>query len=626
MVDYPKVRAPDFPKGLQWLNTEHPLQLSDLRGKFVLLDFWTFCCINCMHVLPDLKRLEHKYPHELVVIGVHSAKFVNEGNTQSIRNAILRYQIEHPVVNDHEFAIWQHYAARAWPTLFLIDPQGYIVGKMSGEGIYGPFDQALQQLIPLFEAEGVLDRTPRDTFLEQDREPMRMLSFPGKISGDAVSRRLFITDTNHHRILVTDLDGQVVMTVGSGEEGFENGSLGEATFRQPQGTFFDAETETLYIADTENHAIRRADLRTGRVETVAGNGIQGRFGTATAEGADSSLNSPWDVLLHEGRLYVAMAGPHQIWVLDPETGSGEVFAGNGRENIVDGPRLEAELAQPSGLATDGVFLYFADSETSALRRVPFGDEQVAVETLVGEGLFEFGDVDGRYPTARLQHALGVAYADDVVYIADSYNHKVKRFFLKDRALTAFLGSGKQGYAEGLLAHAQFNEPGGLTVLDRKLFVADTNNHQIRVADLETGEVSTLTIAEKRPERVSDSVEVLAAEIVGPGSGALILNIDLPEGYTPNDLNTGFLAVSSDDALVALPATVEPQPITYPTSFPFRFSEGSTELGIEGMIYYCDKASGRCLLEPVSLRMPVHVMPGHAEYDVEIAISVSADKA
>jgi thiol-disulfide isomerase/thioredoxin len=116
------VRAPEFPAGMQWLNTATPLRLADLRGKIVLLDFWTYCCINCMHIIPELTALERKYPNELVVIGVHSAKFHNEGDSENIRQAILRYEIQHPVVNDRDFRIWRSYAVRAWPTLMVIKP------------------------------------------------------------------------------------------------------------------------------------------------------------------------------------------------------------------------------------------------------------------------------------------------------------------------------------------------------------------------------------------------------------------------------------------------------------------------------------------------------------------------
>ena len=633
---YGTVRAPEFLPGLTWLNTAQPLRLQDLRGKFVLLDFWTYCCINCMHILPDLERLETKYADELVVIGVHSAKFPNERGAENIRNAILRYGITHPVVNDHRFELWQQYAARAWPTLYLIDPRGYIVGKMAGEGVFEPFDETLQRLIPEFEREGLLRRAPFDPRLERDEEPRgSMLSFPGKVHAHQPSRHLFIADTNHHRLLVTDFDGRVEQTIGSGEAGLLDGTFEEARFRQPQGLFYDDEADVLYVADTENHALRRVDFGERQVTTLAGTGAQARFGAREADGTRSPLNSPWDVLLHRdsegGRLYVAMAGSHQIWSFSPETGRGEVYAGTGSENIVDAPRLEALLAQPSGLATDGTYLYFADSETSALRRVAFGGpdpapvpgqaergQAVRVETLIGEGLFEYGDIDGRKPEARLQHPLGVAYHEGVIYLADSYNHKVRRYLLEDRVLVSLSGTGQAGDHDGGPNAAQFSEPGGLAAADGRLFVADTNNHRIRTVDLATGDVRTLPIAETRDNRTFGETKALAAQTVQPGAGRLVVEIVLPSGYKPNDVDPGTLTLASSD--VHLPEST--QAVAYPTVFAVDFAQGETALDLEGVIYYCDEASRRCLIEPVRLRVPVRVRPDADEADVRIALPLT----
>ena len=294
-----QLTAPDFPDGLEWLNTERPLSLRELRGKVVLLDFWTYCCINCMHILPDLKRLERKYANELVVIGVHSAKFFTEQETENVRQAILRYEIEHPVVNDNQMVIWSQYAVRAWPTLVLIDPQGKIVGYHSGEGIYEIFDKAIQQVIQTFEARGQLDRTPLRFKLERERTPRTVLHFPGKVLADETSQRLFIADSNHHRILVVSLkDNTIQKVIGSGEAGFADGAFDKARFRNPQGMAYDPKTETLYIADTDNHAIRKADLRREQVETLAGTGEQSRvYPPRPGKGKEVALNSPWDVVL-----------------------------------------------------------------------------------------------------------------------------------------------------------------------------------------------------------------------------------------------------------------------------------------------------------------------------------------
>src|SRR5437870_11806110 len=155
-----RVSAPELDGAVAWLNTAGPIRLRDLRGKIVLLDFWTLCCINCIHTLPDLARLEKKYPKELVVIGVHSAKFDNEKNSESIRKAILRYEISHPVVNDARMAIWRNYAVRSWPTLVLIDPEGYYLGRVSGEGNYQLLDEVIGKLVQIHRAKKTLNEQP----------------------------------------------------------------------------------------------------------------------------------------------------------------------------------------------------------------------------------------------------------------------------------------------------------------------------------------------------------------------------------------------------------------------------------------------------------------------------------
>ncbi|MFQ3609982.1 MAG: thioredoxin-like domain-containing protein, partial [Fimbriimonadales bacterium] len=531
-----RVNAPDFPEGLQWLNTDRPLSLRDLRGKVVLLDFWTYCCINCMHILPDLKKLERKYANELVVIGVHSAKFFGEQETENIRQAILRYEIEHPVVNDNQMVIWDQYAVRAWPTLVLIDPQGKVVGYHSGEGIYDIFDQAISKVIANFEARGQLDRTPLQFKLERERKPRTVLNFPGKVHADEKTQRLFIADSNHHRIIVLSLkDNSVEAVIGSGQPGMDDGSFEKATFRNPQGMAFDPATETLYIADTDNHAIRKVDLKKRTVLTIGGTGEQSRvYPPRPGKGRETALNSPWDVLLHNGTLYIAMAGSHQLWRMNPTTLELEPHAGTGREACYDAPHSLCALAQPSGLATDGKKLYFADSEVSCIRSADLSPNG-RVDTIVGGDLFEFGDRDGIGRSARLQHPLGVVYAEGALYVADTYNNKIKRIDLARGEITTFLGTGEEGARDG--DRPTFDEPGGLTYANGKLYIADTNNHLIRVADLKTRRVETLlikgleTLKPPAPAPVS-LVERPEIELGGT-TPTLTLQIQLPEGYKLN---------------------------------------------------------------------------------------------
>lgn len=505
-----RVKVPPFPKGLEWINTSGPLELSDLRGKFVLLDFWTYCCINCMHVLPELKKLEKAYPKQLVVVGIHSAKFGEEKQTQNITEAVLRYKIEHPVVNDSKLVIWNRLGVRAWPTLMLIDPQGYLIWGRSGEATFDELDAVLKKAIPFYRNKGLLDESPAKFPVEPESAEATPLRFPGKILADEPGDRLFIADSNHNRIVVTRLDGSLLETVGAGTVGEADGDYRTAQFHQPQGMALDG--QMLYVADTENHLIRRVDLVQKRVTTVAGLGMQARRAPPVglrARPLKTPLSSPWALWVHQRDLYIAMAGLHQIWKMRLGGSGIGVYAGNGREDIVDGPLVpgradpigSASFAQPSGLSSDGRWLYVADSEGSSIRAVPL-DPRGEVRTVVGTAhlpaarLFTFGDVDGRGRRVRLQHPLGVVYYQRKVYVADTYNNKIKVIDPGDGTTRTLAGTGAPGRGDDPPA---FDEPAGITAADGKLFVADTNNHLVRVIDLRRGgKVSTLSIPGLEP--------------------------------------------------------------------------------------------------------------------------------
>src|SRR5688572_12275575 len=224
-----RVRAPEIQGGSGWLNTDKPLSLAALKGKVILLDFWTYGCINCIHIIPDLKKLEAKYPNQLVVIGVHSAKFENEKDSENIRRIILRYELEHPVYNDAEFKVWQSYGIRAWPTQILIDPGGYVLGSVSGEGNYELIDQVVGRLVSEFRKRGELNEEPLKLSLERAKVGDLPLAFPGKILADQKSDRLFIADSNHNRIVITKLDGTLIDIIGNGTAGTADGSYEKAS-------------------------------------------------------------------------------------------------------------------------------------------------------------------------------------------------------------------------------------------------------------------------------------------------------------------------------------------------------------------------------------------------------------
>lgn len=617
--------APDFPSDVDWLNTEQAISLKDLEGKIVLLDFWTYGCVNCMHIIPDLKKLEAKYSKELVVIGVHSAKFDNEGSTENIRNIILRYGIKHPVINDKDFKVWRSYGARAWPTLVLIDPVGNVIGKHSGEGIYDIFDQVITGAVEEFDAQGLIDRAEIEFKVEEARAKTP-LSYPGKVLADNNSKRLFIADTNHNRIVVSDFEGNVISVIGNGQEALADGDYRQASFNKPQGLSL-AGNNILYVADTENHAIRKIDLLKETVETVAGNGSQQYIRLQKAAAKDFALNTPWDVLFHDSLLYIAMAGQHQLWVYNPDNKVISAFAGSRREELKDAPLLEAGLNQPSGLTTDGKHIYFADSEASAIR---YADIELSgnVKTIVGTGLFDFGDIDGVGNSVRLQHPLAVAFnkADGLIYLADTYNSKIKILNPETREVKSLFGS-QAGWQDGKDSATKLYEPGGLSIAANKLFIADTNNHVIRLADLKTNELKTLVLVDGNNlltnNQNDDEILHLRTQTIAAGKQTVTVKINLPEGYKFNNIApfSMYWQASNDLATVADNAKqtiVEPK---FPLEFTVDLKEGQTVLKGNLTIYYCEYESiGLCLIEPLQIELPLNVV-SEAETSLELEYSI-----
>ena len=485
------IRAPELTGAIAWLNVSAPVSLKALRGKVVLLDFWTYGCINCIHILPDLKKLEARFPDELVVIGVHAAKFPNEQATENIRQIISRYGIEHPVANDAEFRIWRAYTVRAWPSRVIIDPAGYIVGTASGEGNYEGFEQAIAAVIKVFDDRGEMNRRPLAVAVERSVRTDSELAFPGKVL--ATRERLFISDSNHNQIVVAEPDGTILQRIGTGHAGQADGAFDVAEFGKPQGLALVE--QRLWVADTENHLLRAVDFQTGTVTTIAGIGEQCMWQERGGAALTVALNSPWDLVSHGPLVFIAMAGPHQIWMQDVARGILWPYAGSGREARVDGSIDEAAFAQPSGLAVHADTLYVADAESNVIRAITLPPVN-HVRTLCGGDLIEFGDRDGAADQVRLQHPLGVAIHAGRVVIADTYNHKIKLLDPASQRAWTLAGSGTPGHRDGNGKNAQFYEPGGVSVAGDTIYVADTNNHVIRAVDARTGEVTTIRVADR----------------------------------------------------------------------------------------------------------------------------------
>ena len=659
-----KVRAPSLEGGAAWINAGGPIDLKDLKGKFVLLDFWTFCCINCMHIMPELQKLEHAFPNNLVVIGVHSAKFEAEQDTKHIAEAVLRYEIEHPVVNDPQQKIWERFEVNSWPTLVLIDPEGFILYHQGGEFKADSFLSFFSKVIPYYRKKGLLNETPLRFDLERYRATQTPLRFPGKIIADEPGQRLFISDSNHNRIVIAGLDGTLLDVIGSGETGTADGDYATAQFNRPQGMALDG--ETLYVADTENHLLRKIDLKAKRVATAAGTGKQAGplwpgmtdedlaapelGGGAKAARRfvgpprTTAISSPWDLWVNRGLLFIAMAGNHQIWRMPLRGIEIGPYAGNGREDIVDGPLLGpqpyasgfASFAQPSGLTSDGQTLFVADSEGASIRAVPLGLAALKageVKTIVGTAdlasarLFTFGDVDGPRSKVRLQHPLGLAWHDGGIYVADTYNNKIKRVDPMKGSAATVAGSGQAGTADGGAHEAEFNEPTGLCYAAGRLFVADTNNHRIRTIDLaRDNQVATLEIKDLKPPappvtatpkkpNFADAEQVRLPEArVKPADGAIhiVVKLALPEGFKMNPLapERYYLEASGekgpiDRAALGKLVQVDPSASEFDVRIPLKATSGRETLRLSLNYYYCqEKAEGVCKVGAVTWTIPV----------------------
>jgi len=466
----------------------------------LLVDFWTFCCLNCLHVLDELRPVEDRYAGEFVVVGVHSPKFAHEADPDALAAAVERYGVTHPVLDDPELVTWQAYAARAWPTLVLVDPEGYVVAQYAGEGHAHALDALLGELREEHLARGTLQ--PGDSPYVAPAVPSGDLRFPAK-AVTLPGGGLLVADAGHHQLVELAADAEtVVRRIGWGERGLADG--GSPSFDEPNGLVLlpeDVADEVGYdvvVADTVNHALRGLRLDDGSVRTLAGDGHQGLPGDRSR--TSPRLSSPWDVAWWGDRVWVAMAGVHQLWTFDPRTGSVEVAAGTGNEGLLDGSPAEAWLAQTSGLAAAGDRLWLADSETSSLRWL----DADGVHTAVGTGLFDFGFRDGPPEQALMQHPLGVtALPDGSVVVCDTYNGAVRRW--ADGELTTV--------ATGLA------EPSGAVVSGEHLVVVESAAHRLTRVPL-AGVVAVDGFAQRTQRPVTE---------VAPGEVELVVTFTPPPG-------------------------------------------------------------------------------------------------
>ena len=471
-----RVVAPELPDSLQWINAAEPPNLAALRGRVVLLHFWTFDSVNCANALADLRYLESKFHDGLSVIGVHTPKYEYQRQAAPVLKAVNRWHIRHPVANDPEYALWRGYGVQSWPSFAVIDAQGRFAGLVVGEGRREEAEGMIGQLL---DEAAASDLRVYETSVATVRpEPRMPLQFPGKVL--ATPTALWIADSGNNRILECDHGGRILRQFGTGSAALVDGRGREAAFNNPQGLMLLH--DVLYVADTGNHAVRKIVLQSGEVGTVAGTGSIGHdLPGEASDPRQTRMSAPTDLVAVDGKLYITISGQHQIWVFDPVRNRLAVLAGNGRLGLRDGDGVDASFAQPSGIAVFDRQLIVADAASSAIRSINLDDRQVS--TLIGTGPYEFGDAAGKRDVARLQNPLGLCVDPrGLAFVADSYNGKIKALNLRT------------GEIRPLNLPYHLHEPSGISMAANALWVANTNAHEVVRVDLATGQIKRVAIS------------------------------------------------------------------------------------------------------------------------------------
>lgn len=468
--------APEFPAALEWVNCD-ALSMEDQRGRVVVLAFWSASSAYCHNLLLDLQAMSARYSDSLTLIAVHTPKFEAERSSRLALKTVNRIGFRGPLLHDPEFILWQHYEVAGWPAVVLIDTHGKVARNFAGDDARGDVEAAVASL---FEEAGAEARVYESMPPCLRPEPRLPLSFP---CGLAVSaNHLYVVDSGHHRVLECTHEGRVLRQFGTGTPGFVDGNASESCFNMPRGIYLGR--DYLYVTDTGNHAIRRIGLLNGDTDTIAGNGSRGSSAQLTPQQPTGcGMDSPWAITGNFDKLFIAMASGHQIWEYDQIKRSLRVLVGTGQIGIGDGAGDRAQLAQPAGLALIQQTLYVADSAASAIRGVHIQGGQI--HTLIGHGLYEYGDQDGARHTALLQHPLGIALDSKApqLWIADSYNNHLK--FLR-------LGGGEMRRFE--LSY-RLNEPAAIATSPGLIWVANTNSHEVLRIDIESAQVRRLPIGE-----------------------------------------------------------------------------------------------------------------------------------
>jgi DNA-binding beta-propeller fold protein YncE len=474
--------APDFTGALEWFNVDQPVELSALRGRVVLLDVGTMSSPGYPQSLSGLRQLHNRFRDELVILCVHVPAFPAERRSRHVLKAAGRLQIPFPLVNDSRQELCRMYGITSRPARVLIDREGCLIGTLTGDGKLSRLEQVIAH--QLDRQADTSNRASLPFRLRPVGEPRAELCFPGRL---LVARdRIYLSDAGHHRVLVISPGGHVLRQYGGEGEGFIDGEGVSAAFRNPQGMAIA--DEFLFVADTGNHALRRINLRTDEVDTLAGNGKPaGQFSGPGTVPAQASLHSPADVVYLRGRLFISMTGLHQVWSLSLLTNTLEMFSGSGREGLQDGSPDRACFAQPGGITVNDGRLYVVDATTSAVRCINPDDGYVS--TLVGEGLYSCGNQDGKGRAARLQYPLDIASdtVQGMLWVCDTYNNRIRRIGINS------------GVVSSILPGWPLDEPGGLAFDGNTLYIANTNAHEVLRMNPDSGKTEALNVIEEYSE-------------------------------------------------------------------------------------------------------------------------------
>lgn len=588
-----------------WLNVERPLQLSDLKNRVILLDFWSYSCVSCIQSLPEIKKLKEKFGSKLTVIGVHSRKFNNGRDLQSVKKAILKYDITYPVINDADLKIWNNFEIKAWPTYALIDVRGGLVETYVGDSHFSEMGKDISKLISKYKYQINRDQLP--ILPEKYSLVGNVLKFPTKLeyhkdfSFGRVKNLpvIFIANSGANNIVASSLSGNILVKIGSGDAGLADGSFELASFRSPQGLLY--RNNKLYVADTGNHALRVIDFEKKEVSTLVGSGKKGMIFNSKekTDTAKFDLASPLDLEFFPDNqhIVIANAGTHQILSYHIKSEKISVLAGDGSEGFKDGKALESSLSQTSDMSVLKNKLYFIDAGGSSLRVL---DKNGKVETLIGDGKGGSGHKNGSKKDALMQHPLALMADNTGIYIADSFNHKLRKYSLESGKIKDLAGQSQRGNGVGSKDKISFDEPEGMIAIRDRIYIADTNNNRV-VSIKRSGDMSEI-IDVMPPLKLSKEsfLEYLpnlqrAPDIKVKASVPITLAVKLKEGWKINEAGPSFInlleKVSEDQ--VNLIANFDWRVVKM-KEMKLPKLNVENEYILQGVIYYCeDKKNALC---------------------------------